>query len=171
MVKKSIFVSLFLMFILSLAACGGDTESSANSAMDHTHVEAPSEFTSLKNPFADDDDALAMGKAVFETNCVTCHGTEGKGDGPAAVGLEPGPADLSDGGMLSMLSDGYLFWRVSQGGAVAPFNSAMPSWEGILTDDQRWQVITYVRLLSGDMEMDLDMEHNDDHGSEHDHEH
>jgi mono/diheme cytochrome c family protein len=50
--------------------------------------------------------------------------------------------------MLSSLSDGYLFWRISKGGAIEPFNSAMPAWESSLTEDQRWQVVTYIRTLS-----------------------
>jgi len=40
---------------------------------------------------------LAAGKKVFMTYCATCHGTTGKGDGPAAAGLNPKPADFADG--------------------------------------------------------------------------
>lgn len=40
---------------------------------------------------------LAAGKKVFMTYCATCHGTAGKGDGPAAAGLNPKPADFADG--------------------------------------------------------------------------
>jgi mono/diheme cytochrome c family protein len=49
--------------------------------------------------------------------------------------------------MLDSLSDGYLFWRVSEGGMMAPFNSAMPAWKTTLSEEQRWHVISYVRLL------------------------
>jgi hypothetical protein len=56
--------------------------------------------------------------------------------------LDPKPATLADGVMMNELSDGYLFWRVSKGGAMEPFNSAMPAWESGLTEEQRWQVIS-----------------------------
>lgn len=117
-------------------------------AMDHMHVDAPEEFASLSNPLAGDDEALAAGETIFETYCVTCHGPEGRGDGPSAAGLDPKPANLADNMMMPTLSDGYLFWRVSKGGGIDPFNSAMPRWEQALSETKRWQVITYVRTLS-----------------------
>jgi hypothetical protein len=116
--------------------------------MDHMHVDPPDEFAGLTNPLADDTVALTAGKDIFEVNCATCHGPEGAGDGPSAAGLDPKPANLSDGEMMPTMNDGYLFWRVSKGGSVEPFNSAMPAWETVLTEEQRWQVISYVRTLS-----------------------
>lgn len=49
-----------------------------------------------------------------------------------------------------MLSDDYLFYRISEGGNVAPFNSAMPAWKEILTETERWDVINYTRSLGGE---------------------
>jgi Cu/Ag efflux protein CusF len=79
---------------------------------------------------------------------VVCHGTDGKGLGPGAKGLAHPPADLThhfhrapgDG-------DAYLFWRVSEGGQVEPFKSAqsaMPAFKTMLSEEQRWDVLTYV---------------------------
>jgi mono/diheme cytochrome c family protein len=116
--------------------------------MDHMHGEAPDEFASLTNPFAGDPDAIAAGEEIFQTNCIPCHGPEGAGDGVAAAGLDPKPANLSDSEMMPMMTDGYLFWRVSKGGAMEPFNSAMVAWEESLSETQRWQVISFVRTLS-----------------------
>lgn len=168
-----VLISIFLL--LFVAACGGGTSDEAAEEehieeeqmdeehmeddhvmdedmpmeeMDHGHVEAPDEFASLSNPFAGDADAIAAGQEIFDTNCVTCHGPEGAGDGAAAAGLDPQPANLGDSQMMTTLTDGYLFWRVSKGGAMEPFNSAMIAWEGALTEEQRWQVISYVRTFS-----------------------
>jgi mono/diheme cytochrome c family protein len=131
------------------------------------HVEAPAEFASLANPFSGDHEAIEAGEETFSTLCASCHGPEGLGDGVAAEALDPKPATLADGMMMNELSDGYLFWRVSKGGAMEPFNSAMPAWEGGLTEEQRWQVISYVRTLAGGEdghmgETHMDDEHTDD---------
>ncbi len=138
----------------------------AESMAEHEHAEVPEGFASFTNPFAGDEGAVSAGQDIFMTNCLACHGEEGKGDGPAAEGLTPKPANLSDSGMMSMLSDAYLYWRVSKGGAVEPFNSAMPAWESTLTEEQRWQVISYVRSLSGEGHMN-----DDDHDPHMDDEH
>jgi mono/diheme cytochrome c family protein len=115
--------------------------------MAHGHVDPPGEYAQLTNPFAGDAAAIAAGQIIFNTNCVSCHGPQGQGDGLAAAGLNPKPANLADRQMLDGLSDGYLFWRVSEGGAMAPFNSAMPSWKAVLSEEQRWHVISFVRSL------------------------
>lgn len=116
--------------------------------MAHEHAEVPHEYENLANPFSSDVEAISEGKAIFETNCATCHGIEGKGDGPGAVELEPKPADLSNSQMMQDLTDGYLFWRVSKGGQIEPFNSVMPPWEASLSEEQRWHVISYVRSFT-----------------------
>jgi mono/diheme cytochrome c family protein len=41
------------------------------------------------------NDAATRGKAIFLNSCAVCHGDKGRGDGPAARALKPGPADLS----------------------------------------------------------------------------
>jgi Cu/Ag efflux protein CusF len=79
---------------------------------------------------------------------MVCHGTDGKGTGPAAQSLPHPPADLThhfhrapgDG-------DAYLFWRISEGGQVEPFKSmqsAMPAFKTVLSEEQRWDVLAYV---------------------------
>jgi mono/diheme cytochrome c family protein len=112
------------------------------------YVDPPDEFVDLTNPFSGDADAITMGKEIFEDKCVECHGSEGAGDGPKSVNLNPKPASLSDSTVMADRSDGYLFWRVTKGGLTEPFNSAMKAWEMALTGEQRWQVISYVRTLS-----------------------
>ena len=156
---KSLLLLVSFILLLLVSACSGaaSTEASGASAneaavdghmeedmhddeaaMDHiTHVDAPDQFASLENPFIGDHEAIEAGEETFNTLCATCHGPQGKGDGPGAAGLDPKPADLGDSAMMGDLSDGYLFWRVSKGGAMDPFNSAMPAWEEGLTEEQR----------------------------------
>jgi len=135
--------------------------------MAHVHIDPPAEFASLTNPFAADHEAIEAGEETYNTLCATCHGPQGNGDGPGAESLDPKPASLSDGMMMNELSDGYLFWRVSKGGMMEPFNSAMPAWETGLTEEQRWQVISYVRTLAGDGDAHMEDSHTEDEHDDH----
>lgn len=117
---------------------------------DHAHAEVPHEFEDLVNPLGEDTEAIAAGESLYAVNCAACHGETGMGDGAAAAGLDPKPASLADEHMMSELTDGYLYWRISTGGAMEPFNSAMPAWGETLTEDQVWQLVSFVRSISGE---------------------
>lgn len=119
--------------------------------MDRHMAPIPDEYAGLTNPLTADDDSLARGQALYEAKCAVCHGQGGWGDGPAAADLNPPPAPLAH--TAPMMSDAYLFYRISEGGGFAPFNSAMPAWKGELTENERWDVINYARSLVGDVMM------------------
>ncbi len=116
---------------------------------EHEHETLPDEYASKTNPFASGDaNALAAGEQVYTATCASCHGAEGKGDGPAAAALDPHPADFTNAEIMNGMSDNYLFWRISEGGMMAPFNSSMPAWKQALTEEQRWQAILYLRTFT-----------------------
>ena len=96
---------------------------------------------SVKNPFAGDKAAAGDGKALYVTNCAPCHGTKGKGDGPAAAALNPKPADHSSAAVQGE-TDGSLFWKLTT------VRSPMPSYKTILSEKQRWEVVNYIRTLA-----------------------
>ncbi len=124
-----------------------DADSEHNDS-EHEHMDVPESYSDKTNPIKDDPDAVTAGAQIYTTYCAACHGIEGKGDGPAGAALDPHPANLADAGMMNNMSDTYLFWRISEGGMIEPFNSAMPPWKGSLTEEQRWQVIAYLRTLA-----------------------
>jgi mono/diheme cytochrome c family protein len=49
----------------------------------------------------------------------------------------------------SSLSDGYLAWRITEGGMMEPFRSVMPAWKGIFNEDKTWKLVAYIRTLGG----------------------
>ena len=105
----------------------------------------------MKNPLPPTAANLSQGQQLYNANCAPCHGSAGRGDGPAASALNPKPAHFT-APIHAKLPDGYWFWRVSKGGSVPPFTaagSAMPPWEGSLSPNQRWLVILYVKSFSG----------------------
>jgi len=149
---KNHFVMAFLFFLL--AACsspatpspmmGADDDMAG--MMERHMAPLPDAYTSLANPVPADTASLERGQAIYAANCAICHGDDGWGDGPAAENLSPAPAPVAH--TARMLSDGYLFYRVSEGGSFAPFNSAMPPFKATLSETERWDVINYLRSLS-----------------------
>ncbi len=156
---------LFLLFTaLLLAGCGGAAGNNPQSSfpmmmgggggsgmMQRHHAQVPEEYAGLTAPEVTDE-SLVRGAEIYKTNCASCHGETGLGDGPAGTALNPLPAPIAH--TSQMLSDDLLFYRVSEGGV--PFQTSMPAWKGVLTEEQRWDVIAYVRVLGAGIAAQVD---------------
>jgi len=108
----------------------------------------PAAYRDRRSPDWADIKAIERGQEIYSRNCASCHGADGTGRGPAAAALAHKPADLTHHFHRAPgQGDAYLFWRVSEGGAVEPFrsmHSAMPAFKTILDERQRWDVLAYV---------------------------
>ena len=95
----------------------------------------------LVNPFLPNPESLTAGEVLYAQTCQTCHGETGRGDGPLGVGLEPAPADLVVHVPLHPEADlfGYIHDGIP-GTGMAPLGD-------VLTDDEIWHVINYIRTL------------------------
>lgn len=102
--------------------------------------KAPEEAKSIKNPTADMAKSLLSGKKLYRSRCAVCHGVKGLGDGPGAKALVPAPKRLNTDFMIKE-TDGEMFWKISNG------RNDMIKWEPILTEQQRWDLVNYVRTL------------------------
>jgi mono/diheme cytochrome c family protein len=102
---------------------------------------APASEKGKKNPLPSDKKTVEQGEKVAKTNCTPCHGNKGKGDGPAAVALNPKPADWTSKRVQGE-SDGALFWKITNG------RGAMPAWRH-LPENDRWALVRYIRTLAG----------------------
>jgi len=106
-----------------------------------TAENAPARAARKKNPVPADEQSIAAGKPLYTKECFSCHGATGKGDGPAAKNLERPPGDLSNAKLWEQ-TDGALFWKITEG--LKP----MPTFEKTFSEEQRWQIINYVRTLA-----------------------
>ena len=94
-------------------------------------------------------EAVSSGSAIYYTNCFYCHGDLQKGKGHYAKGLDPLPTDFADVGTIAQLQESFLFWRITTGGpglpkGGMPWNSAMPVWSEMLSEEEVWNVITFL---------------------------
>jgi mono/diheme cytochrome c family protein len=101
---------------------------------------APADADKKTNPVASNAKSLETGKALFGTNCKSCHGTKGKGDGPKSSELDKAPNDFTKADFQKQ-TDGALFYKITEG------KKPMPSFKKELTEEQRWTVINYLRTF------------------------
>jgi mono/diheme cytochrome c family protein/Tol biopolymer transport system component len=106
-------------------------------------IAAPGEVSGSRNPLSADAATLVAGRQLYADNCATCHGVAGKGDGPSAEGLNPRPADFSQHMIPGKHTDGQVFQWIKDGFP----GTAMPAWSGRLSDEQIWQLVTYLRTF------------------------
>jgi mono/diheme cytochrome c family protein len=134
-----IWVAVVVVSALVLTACGG------GQAAQPAAKPVPAEYAGKTNPLGSDAAVTDAGKGVYELNCVTCHGDSGAGDGPAGGSLDPRPANFPK--VLPAVQDDYVYWVLNEGGAAAGLSASMASYKGVLSEDEIWQVIAYIRTL------------------------
>ena len=96
----------------------------------------------LTNPVDASNDSLGRGKKLYENYCTTCHALSGSGHGPAAHGITTFPRQLWVWNNSDSSADGYLFWFITNG------RNEMPPWGLILSENDRWDVINYIKTLT-----------------------
>jgi putative copper resistance protein D len=87
--------------------------------------------------------SVANGAQLFSTHCVACHGTAAHGDGPLARTLALPPADLTEP-HTAVHTAGDIFWWLTHGKPPG----VMPGFADRLGEDDRWDLINFVRTLS-----------------------
>lgn len=98
---------------------------------------------SQKNPLAANAETLADGKEAFSHFCVACHGLDGQNTGvPFAEKMSPPIPSLASTEIQSY-TDGQLKWVIDNG--IWP--SGMPGSRGILSDEEIWSIVLYLRHL------------------------
>ena len=102
------------------------------------------EAKSWENPIPSTEENINKGKQIFHGKafCVTCHGREGKG-----LGNIPGlrgklPRNFTDKTWQAARTDGELFWILKNGSPGTDMASFVPL---VLTEDEAWHVLLYVR--------------------------
>jgi len=121
----------------------GDGGSDAGQSL-HASSPIPPQYADLVNPYSySNPQNASLGAALYASNCASCHGSTGHGDGPLAANFCFRPSDLNVSNELD--SDPYLFWRISDGPLPGTI-TGMPAFGATLTTDDIWRIITTIRL-------------------------
>ncbi len=106
-----------------------------------TDWKAPQEANNIENPLKGNTTVITEGKVLYNNMCGICHGTKGKGDGMAGMSLKPRPTNFTKAAVQSQ-SDGAIYWKITEGRAP------MATYKASLTEEQRWQLVNYIRTFS-----------------------
>ena len=106
---------LVLAMTLGAAAAACDKDSSASN---HEPRGAPKPKPKTVSPEA---------REMFNTRCATCHGAEGKGNGPASAALNPKPRNYTDKSWQSTVTDEQIKKTITMGGAAVGKSPIMPA--------------------------------------------
>lgn len=112
---------------------------------------APAEARATTNALsATNPEHLRRGRSLFVRHCVTCHGDQGRGDGPSARlhAKRSGyaPRDLSRPDVQAGLTDGEMFWKIGMGWRPSG-RIVMPGVRSEVSEEDRWRIVLYVRSL------------------------
>jgi mono/diheme cytochrome c family protein len=108
----------------------------ANMAMDeYVDHHAPNQ----QNPIQPTDDNLADGARIYEQNCALCHGGASNKVSPMRSKFSPPVPQIIN--RIPHDDDAHLWWVTKHGIRM----TGMPAWDGVLTDDDMWKVIAFVK--------------------------
>ena len=96
---------------------------------------------SAVNPVPPDDASVGAGRQIYETECVSCHGPAGRGDGPLAATLDPPPLDLVI--HVPLHPDDSLFNFVFYGIE----GTGMPAFGERYGELDIWHIINFIQTL------------------------
>jgi mono/diheme cytochrome c family protein len=102
----------------------------------------PEEAKRRKNPVPASDTSLQAIRQIYLDKCAVCHGDSGRGDGHDAKLYNPQPTAFADAKSIDAVTDGELFYKLSEG------RRPMPSFKKRLSEEQRWQLVLLIRSFS-----------------------
>jgi mono/diheme cytochrome c family protein len=132
--RKVVFVALLAIILLAVLV----------GVYQNRQWKIPEEAKLQKNPVEPSPTALASARTIYLDKCVQCHGETGKGDGSDAAMYYPAPASLNDAKRMDAVTDGELFYEISQG------RKPMPAFKKRLSEEQRWQLVLLVRSFAAE---------------------
>jgi len=163
-----VIVLIYASTMNMAAAAPGGMETAVATQLKYAHVGGKDD----RNPTADTPDTVKEGAEHFQHHCQICHGLDGQNTGvPFANKMAPPVADLASA-RVQHYTDGQLKWIIDNGIRF----TGMPGWKGVLSDEEAWNVVRYIRHLPakgslGDPAVFKEAEEEHEHGEGAEHQH
>lgn len=145
---KTIIKSLVVFVVVAVVGATVAISAEKDPLLPRVPADQIAAAKKVKPPFEATPDIIAEGKAIFDGKgtCFTCHGMEGKGDGPAATGLEPSPRNFTNPAFHTAKTPGEMMWVLKNGSAGT---AMIPVVGSVVTEEEGWKAILYERSLGG----------------------
>lgn len=101
----------------------------------------PEDARKRKNPSNVNEAGLSAARETYKDQCAKCHGDTGKGDGPESFMYKTKPSDFTDVRVMNAMTDGEIFYKMSEG------RRPMPMFKQRLSEEQRWQLVNFLRTF------------------------
>lgn len=124
------FIAALFAVAIAAAGCGG--------------WNVPPDAKNLKNPVPMNSTTIAAARELYANNCQKCHGVSGDGKLPqgATYFYSTKPTNFTNAQLVDSMSDGEIFWKVSNG------RKPMPAFKKRLSDAQRWELVNLIRVFA-----------------------
>ncbi len=129
----------FVLFIICAALCAFSFN--VRYAVVQERWKAPASADSLISPYLIEPLTLPQGQEIYTLYCASCHGHQGKANGIATNSLKVKPLKFQDK-IIAAQTNGALFWKIREG------RGEMPSFKDLLSEEQKWQLVEYIRDIS-----------------------
>lgn len=141
--QRFVLASSFVFYVAIAGCKAGPPGGVERGVMRWTKHTLTVRGKSERNPLPPTPDNITAGKEAFSHYCIACHGSDGQNTGvPFATTMSP-PVPSLNSPEVQSYSDGQLKWVIDNG--IEP--SGMPGSKGILSDDEIWSTVLYIRHL------------------------
>lgn len=150
--RLSVCLMIFFVFATTASFASGKNDhdhdhghgmSQHKQAMYALKDKVPMDYQIMeRTPIIPHQESLQRGSAIFQRQCAVCHGEQGRGDGPAAKGMNQKPANFLDREHSAVYGPGEKFWIIGNGSG----ETGMPAFSNLSLMD-RWHLVNHIYLL------------------------
>lgn len=140
--RLAAILCLLLLVVAAGLAQGTQEKKESVPAQAPANLVIPLDEVKRENPVKPTEASIADGKKLYGYQCAMCHGEKGDGKTELAETMKLKVKDYTNPDALKDFTDGVLNYIIDKG------KGQMPSQEGRMSANQKWNMINYIRSLA-----------------------